>query len=180
MGRIITGFVLGAIITAVAAFISASQIIRTNHVSFCKSCHEMRFFHNTWVTGPHGTHNRGTIRAKCTDCHLPHEGLMKYLITKAKAGMSDFYAHMTKKKASLKEWIAELENTKRPRKVYESGCRECHKELIGSGVPLKAILAHRAYLLRETDKTCVSCHKTAGHGDLIAQLKEKIKQGGEL
>ncbi|BAT72015.1 trimethylamine-N-oxide reductase (cytochrome c) 2, cytochrome c-type subunit TorY [Thermosulfidibacter takaii ABI70S6] len=181
MKKTFVGFVVGFILAGIVALVSASKIIETNRVSFCASCHEMKVFHETWANAAHGLNHRGVIRAKCSDCHLPHEGLLKYLVTKTKAGLSDYYAHMTNKKASLKEWLEELKNVKRPRVAYESGCRECHKELIGNGIPIKAILAHRAYLLKETDRTCVSCHNMVGHGDIVAVIKDKIKQeGGEL
>ncbi len=184
MKKAFLGFILGAIVAGGIALFSAAQITATNHVSFCASCHEMKVFHETWKVAAHGPDkHRGAVRARCVDCHLPHEGLIKYLITKGMAGMSDFYAHMTGKMATYQEWLEALKDPERKVKVYESGCRECHKELIGNGVPLKAILAHRAYLLRETDKTCISCHSTVGHGNIRAVLAQKIKQnkqGGEL
>jgi len=174
LGKVILGFIIGFIIAGFVALITAAQIVSSNKVSFCASCHEMKVFHETWTKAAHGTIHRGTIRAKCADCHLPHEGFMKYLFAKISYGMSDYYAHITGKKASIDQWIEELE--KRKSKVshaYESGCKECHKELIGNGIPIKAITAHKAYLIGETDKTCVSCHSNVGHGDVLAALLEK-------
>lgn len=98
MKKTFVGFVVGFILAGIVALVSASKIIETNRVSFCASCHEMKVFHETWANAAHGLNHRGVIRAKCSDCHLPHEGLLKYLVTKTKAGLSDYYAHMTNKK----------------------------------------------------------------------------------
>ncbi len=177
MGKALIGFVVGALLCGIVALVSFAKVEETSEVKFCASCHEMQVFYDTWKTSAHGISHRGVIRARCVDCHLPHGNFVDYLITKAVAGMSDYYAHMTGKKAKLSSWLEELEsrrNVEKPAFVYESGCRKCHKELVGNGIPLKAFLAHRSYLLGETDKTCVSCHRNVGHGDVIAYLRAKV------
>ncbi len=179
MKRLVLGFVVGFLIALCIALFSAAQIMESNQVHFCASCHEMKVFYETWQKAPHGTIHRGTIRARCVDCHLPHEGFMKYLIAKILYGANDYYVHMTGKKASIEHWLKHWEH-KKPyvHKAYESGCKSCHKELIGNGIPLKAITAHKAYLIGETKKTCVSCHHMVGHGDVLTVLREKAKQEG--
>ncbi len=174
MGRVILGFIIGFIIAGFIALVTAAQIVRSNKVSFCASCHEMKVFHETWTKAAHGTIHRGAVRAKCADCHLPHEGFLKYLFAKISYGINDYYAHITGKKDSIEHWIEHWEK-KKPyvHEAYESGCRECHKKLIGNGIPIKAITAHKAYLIGETDKTCVSCHYMVGHGDVLTALLEK-------
>lgn len=175
--KLFFSFLIGFVLAILIALFSAAQIENTNKVSFCASCHEMKIFKETWAKSAHGTIHKGAIRAKCVDCHLPHEGLVKYLITKAAYGMNDYYAHVTGKKATIKHWIEHWKK-KKPyvHKAYESGCKVCHKELIGNGIPIKAIIAHKAYLIGETKKTCVSCHYMVGHGDLLATLMQKNKK----
>ncbi len=174
LGKVIVSFLVGFIIAGFVALITAGQIVSSNKVSFCASCHEMKVFHETWTKAAHGLIHKGAMRAKCTDCHLPHEGFLKYLFAKIAYGINDYYVHITGKKASIDHWIEHWEK-KKPyvHQAYESGCKECHKEIIGNGIPIKAITAHKAYLIGETDKTCVSCHYMVGHGDVLTALLEK-------
>ncbi len=177
MKKAILGFIVGVFVAAIVGLISASQLIHSNKVSFCASCHEMKVFYQTWVKAAHGLNHRGVVRAKCSDCHLPHEGIIKYLAAKIFYGVNDMYVHLTGAKASAEHWVEHWKH-KKPyvHKAYESGCKECHKELIGNGIPIKAITAHKAYLIGETKKTCVSCHHTVGHGDVLAALLEEAKK----
>ena len=174
MRKLIYGVVIGGVVGLVFSLVTASQFERTSTVEFCSSCHEMTVFHGTWRDGPHGLIHRGAIRAKCTDCHLPHDGLLHYIRAKIFYGLNDYYAHVTGKKASVKHWLEHWEH-KKPyvHKAYVSGCKKCHKEIIGDGIPIKAILAHKAYLIGETKKNCISCHHMVGHGDVLSVLREK-------
>lgn len=177
MKKTLLTFVVGFVVAVFFMLFSTAQIVSTNKVSFCASCHEMKVFHETWKMAAHGTIHKGAARAKCVDCHLPHGGFMKYVITKIAYGINDYFAHITGKKATVQHWIAHWQR-KKPyvHKAYESGCKSCHKQIIGNGVPLKAITAHKAYLIGETEKTCISCHHMVGHGDVLAVLLEKSEK----
>ena len=175
---VLIGFVIGICITIILALLAGAQVKSTNKVSFCASCHEMQPFYKTWQMAAHGTSKMGVIKAKCVDCHLPHKSFMGYLIAKARFGLNDYWAHYFKETETLPlTWIAEWEGTKpKAHKGYESGCKECHKNLLAPNIPLKAFKAHRTYELGETDKTCISCHHMVGHGDLLAFMREKVKR----
>jgi len=172
--KLVYGFIIGGVVVLVFSLVTASQFERTSTVKFCSSCHEMTVFNDTWSEGPHGLVHQGAIRAKCTDCHLPHTGVLRYIGAKIYYGINDYLAHVTGKKATTKHWLEHWEG-KKPyvHKAYVSGCKKCHKEIIGNGVPIKAILAHKAYLIGETKKNCVSCHHMVGHGDVLSVLREK-------
>ncbi|MBT8764308.1 NapC/NirT family cytochrome c [Desulfohalobiaceae bacterium Ax17] len=165
---LVLGLCIGSCLAIVLALVGAAQIHSTNKVKFCASCHEMQTFYKTWVEAGHGLAQKGAMKAKCVDCHLPEEGLLTYLGTKAKAGANDYIAHIIRKKV---DWVAKREE--REKYTYETGCKKCHKELVAPGIPIKAFLAHRTYELGETDKTCISCHHNVGHGDLLLALNNQ-------
>jgi cytochrome c nitrite reductase small subunit len=167
-GSIILGLCIGLCLAIVLALVTASKIHSTNKVEFCTSCHEMKTFYQTWVLSAHGHAQKGAMKARCVDCHLPESNILTYLTTKAKAGAKDYIAHINSKKV---DWIARRKE--RHSYTYESGCKKCHKELVVPGIPIKAFLAHRAYELGETDKTCISCHQNVGHGDLLLALNNQ-------
>ncbi len=150
---------------------TASLVKSTSTLAFCTSCHEMQIFYDTWERSAHGKAIKGATKAKCVDCHLPHNGIITYLYDKARFGIHDYRVHISGK---VVDWEAKWE--KRAPGVhaaYESGCRKCHKDLVAPGIPIKAFKAHRTYELGETGKNCISCHDYAGHGDLLQALRER-------
>ncbi len=170
---LLAGVLIGAFIASIGSLIAADQIERTNTPEFCASCHEMEVFYQTWEAGAHGSANKGAVHATCTDCHLPpaHDGMVSYLWAKGTSGTKDIVNHYL---GRAPDWVANLEH--RDVFTYESGCLNCHVELVAPGIPLKAYLAHRDYLTGETESTCISCHAEVGHGN----LKYMINQQGEL
>ena len=66
---VIGGFVAGVVFWG--AFNTALEL--TNTETFCTGCHEMR--DNVYVELQRTIHytNRSGVRAKCPDCHVPHE-----------------------------------------------------------------------------------------------------------
>ncbi len=169
-GAIAVCLIIGFVIAIIFSLISAAQVKSTSTVEFCNSCHEMNPFYETWAMGPHGLDNKGAIKARCVDCHLPHDSLVNYLVTKTKAGLHDMQAHWRGKKT---EWL-KLWKNRGPyvHEAYESGCKECHKNIIAPGIPTKAISAHKAYLSGQTERDCIDCHYLAGHGDLVQVFRD--------
>ena len=82
--------IIGALVAFVLAIFSVSMVLVTNKPKFCASCHEMQPFVDTWNRGIHGMADRGIMKAKCVDCHLPHDSLPRYLIAKVAYGLNDF------------------------------------------------------------------------------------------
>ena len=93
---------------------------------------------------------------------------MAYFWAKGTSGTKDIYYHLL---GHEPDWVANLE--RHEAYTYESGCRQCHVELVAPGVPLKAITAHRDYEVGQTTETCIGCHAETGHGDLRAVLEKR-------
>jgi cytochrome c nitrite reductase small subunit len=165
---VLSSFVLGGLAAVGASLATVHMVEETGDDEFCGACHEMDIFCETWREGSHGTAELGIEVAKCVDCHLPHTGTVPYLIAKGRTGMHDTIAHI---RGYEPDWVENLEH--REAYVYESGCRECHKELIAPGISLKAYNAHRDVITGETTKTCIACHSEVGHGDLKSALMKR-------
>jgi cytochrome c-type protein NapC len=148
-------------------------IDRTSGQAFCSSCHSMETFANTYQRDVHGGRNGAGVKAVCVDCHLPHDGVLRYLLVKARTGLRDIWAEVTRDPNAI-DWQA-LRND-RAAFVYDSGCLSCHRELEQATEHNPgALLAHRAYFRGETERHCVACHPRVGHSNLREAL---AGQGG--
>ncbi len=165
----VRGLIAGIVFATVFIIFQIGIIEHTSTPEFCASCHSMEQFHTAWEEGIHGTGKKGIIVARCVDCHLPHDNLAHYLWAKGISGTKDTVATIF---GYQPDWIKNLERSEEY--TYESGCRKCHVNLVAPGIPLKAFKAHRQYELGETNKTCISCHKDVGHGDLKLKLSNKL------
>ncbi len=177
--NLILGVFIGVVLALILSLVTASKVISTGKAEFCSSCHEMKVFYETWAEGVHGPAKMGVVKAQCADCHLPHDNLLSYLVSKFKFGLNDYLGHL-RGKGTPKYWLVHWEH-KKPyqHQAYESGCRECHQELVAPGIPLKAFTAHRQYELGLTRETCISCHQSVGHGDVITAMRAALKQDQE-
>ncbi len=158
---------VGAAVCLVVLFswvVVSALLDRTSDEEFCSSCHTMTPFVESYKQDVHGGNNSTGIKAKCTGCHLPHDGDVHYLYVKSLTGFNDVYAQLTSDFDEI-DWQKKREH--RETYVFDSGCVNCHNNLQASTMRTpKAFVAHKAYFQRETDKGCVSCHETAGHKDL--------------
>ncbi|OAG28038.1 cytochrome c3 family protein [Thermodesulfatator autotrophicus] len=172
-GGLILGIVIGLVVAGLGSLVTASKMVESNKVEFCASCHPMKTFHETWKLSVHGPNQKGAMKAKCADCHLPHDGFMNYLVTKVKAGLNDYIANMQGKGSTPQYWLDRWAKQGADKHVYESSCRKCHKELVAPGIPVKAFIAHRQYELGMTKENCITCHRQVGHGNLMVVMQEK-------
>jgi hypothetical protein len=100
------------------------------------------------------------------------------LWTKARDGTKDIYAHFFGESDPKKmDWVHLHEVAHR--KISDSACKSCHNNLIPKGVPLKTIIAHRAYIRMEGRKRCVDCHSIKFHGAYEEYLFANNRNGGE-
>lgn len=67
------------------------------------------------------------FKAKCVDCHLPHDSYIGYVFKKASNGISEV-THMMTHDAKNQPWIENRKN--RAKFVYDSGCLSCHKTIL--------------------------------------------------
>ena len=139
----------------------------TNSEAFCTGCHEMR--DNVFVELKRTIHfsNRSGVRAKCSDCHVPHEWTDK----------------MARKMQASKEVWGWVFGTIDTREKFEANrlamasrewarfgannsleCRNCHSEkaMDFTRQSTRAAEAHQRFLV-PGEKTCIDCHKGIAH-----------------
>jgi cytochrome c-type protein NapC len=139
----------------------------TNTERFCTTCHEMRdnVFRELQPT-IHFT-NRSGVRAKCSDCHVPHDWTEK-IARKMQAskevwgwifGTIDTREEFLDKRLVLaqREWTRLREND-------SLECRNCHDydSMDFTRQSLRAARDHST-ALDSGDKTCIDCHKGIAH-----------------
>jgi cytochrome c-type protein NapC len=139
----------------------------TNTEQFCTTCHEMRV--NVYQELQPTIHftNRSGVRAKCSDCHVPHDWVDK-IARKMQAskevwgwifGTIDTREEFLDKRFELaqREWS-------RLRANDSLECRNCHSAEsmdITKQSPRAADTHER--LLFTGQKTCIDCHKGIAH-----------------
>lgn len=142
----------------------------TGDYAFCTSCHSMAPIAEAYEQELHGGNNSSGWRAACTDCHLPHDNSIHYLIIKAKHGIVDPTMELLHAPLDI-DWHGN--RSRRAEFVYDSGCLGCHKNLAtATEANGKAFLPHRDYFTGNTDKTCVECHQHVGHKNLGLYLEQ--------
>jgi cytochrome c-type protein NapC len=139
----------------------------TNTEQFCTSCHEMRDnpFQELQPT-IHFT-NRSGVRAKCSDCHVPHDWTNK-MARKMQAskevwgwifGTIDTRDEFLEKRRELagREWARLKAND-------SLECRNCHlyDSMDFTRQSRRAQFAHST-ALEKGEKTCIDCHKGIAH-----------------
>jgi cytochrome c-type protein NapC len=160
--------VVGAFIAGIVfwgAFNTALEFANTE--TFCTGCHEMR--ENVFAELKSTIHftNRSGVRAKCSDCHVPHDWTAK-IARKMQAskevwgkllGSIDTREKFVDKRLELAqhEWARFKAND-------SLECRNCHDyeymDLTRQSV--RAQNQHSLYLLSK-EKTCIDCHKGIAH-----------------
>lgn len=143
----------------------AEMIERTSGVEFCSSCHSMKGVAQAYYNDVHGGNNKHGVKAKCADCHLPHDDVFTYVTAKAYTGAKDVLGEIFW--ADTFDWVGNLEHRKEF--TYTSGCIKCHSlESIQYDIP-KAYLAHKDFLTGKVE-SCVQCHEHVGHKNIQAHL----------
>ena len=109
----------------------------------------------------HGGASKNSFKAKCVDCHLPHESYVGYIFKKASNGISEV-TYMLTHDAKDEPWQENRKN--RAKFVYDSGCLSCHKTILDKNSSNANITDMHALYSKFKDDTknkldCVSCHK---------------------
>jgi len=164
---------VGILIGMLLSLFTAHMAEETSDEEFCGSCHSMEPMVKAFRDDIHGGNNRVGFKATCTDCHLPHDGVVNYMFQKSLTGMHDIYVETFGDPEKI-NWEAKRKN--RRHFVYDSGCLRCHKNLREATLSNhKALIAHKAYFYKkdEIDLSCVTCHENVGHKNLSEYLKGK-------
>ena len=152
---------------------TAHMVEETSDEEFCGSCHSMQPMVKAYREDIHGGNNRVGFKAKCTDCHLPHDGILNYMTQKTLTGINDIWVETFEDTDKI-DWQAK--RLHRRKFVYDSGCLKCHKNLKkATESNPKAFIAHKSYFMKkkELNLSCVSCHENIGHKNLSSHLKNK-------
>lgn len=159
----IGGFLLGIMFWG--GFNTAMEF--TNTESFCTGCHEMRDnVYQELQTTIHFS-NRSGVRAKCSDCHVPHDWTNK-IARKMQASKEVwgkiFGSINTREKFEAKRLELAQHEWARLKANDSLECRNCHNfdYMDFTRQSSRAAKMHST-ALASGEKTCIDCHKGIAH-----------------
>lgn len=139
----------------------------TNTEAFCIGCHEMRT--NVYAELQNTIHfsNRSGVRAKCSDCHVPHDWtdkLARKLQASKEVWGKIFGTISTKEKFENKRLELAQHEWARLKANDSLECRNCHgfDYMDFTRQSPRAVTAHSTFLANR-EKTCIDCHKGISH-----------------
>ena len=139
----------------------------TNTETFCTGCHEMR--DNVYAELQQTVHftNASGVRAKCSDCHVPHEWTDK--IARKMAASKEVYGWVfgtidSKEKFDEHRLVMAQREWARFRANDSLECRNCHSYIAMdfSRQSPRAAEQHETFL-KTGEKTCIDCHAGIAH-----------------
>jgi cytochrome c-type protein NapC len=139
----------------------------TNTETFCTGCHEMR--DNVYPELQRTIHftNRSGVRAKCSDCHVPHNWTSK-MARKMQASKEVwgkiFGTIDTREKFEEHRRMLANNEWRRFKANNSLECRNCHQfeSMDFTRQSKRASDAHSTQLA-SGEKTCIDCHKGIAH-----------------
>jgi len=168
------GFVAGVVFWG--AFNTALEL--TNTETFCTGCHEMRDnVYQELQTTIHFT-NRSGVRAKCSDCHVPHNWTTK--IARKMQASKEVWGKIFGTIDTREKFVGmRLELAQHEWARFKANdsleCRNCHDygSMDFTRQSPRAAEMHSTYLANK-EKTCIDCHKGIAHRlPDVAEAKEK-------
>ncbi|MFA7428556.1 MAG: pentaheme c-type cytochrome TorC [Rhodospirillaceae bacterium] len=163
LGILVTGgFVAGAV--AWHGFGTAMEA--TNQEEFCLSCHTMR--DNLLPELQKTVHwsNRSGVRARCPDCHVPHDFTDK--VARKMQASREVWGQLigtigTREKFNEHRIVLARREWKRMTANQSRECRACHdyKDMDINLMRPTSQVAMRA--AAERNQSCISCHKGIAH-----------------
>jgi cytochrome c-type protein NapC len=139
----------------------------TNTEKFCVSCHEMRDNVYAELQGTIHFTNRSGVRAKCSDCHVPHDWTdkmgRKMQASKEVWGKAFGSIDTPEKFEAMRLTLAQHE-WERMKANDSLECRNCHQfeSMDFTKQSKRAVDAHSTFLAAG-EKTCIDCHKGIAH-----------------
>ena len=166
--------VLAVVLIALPLLLSAGWALaqygieRTTGMEFCISCHSMKPMVESYELDVHAGRSVHGVRADCSDCHLPHDSPLDFMVAYWQRLIGDAWVELVHGPENT-DWSS-LRND-RESYVFDSGCISCHGNLRdASSRNAVARAAHEPYFMGESHETCVSCHTTVGHENLDTVL----------
>jgi len=160
---VLAGFVAGIVFWG--GFNTALEL--TNTETFCTSCHEMRdnVFDELKTTIHYN--NRSGVRARCPDCHVPHNWTNKIArkMQASKEVWGKIFGTINTRDKFLDHRLQLAINEWSRMKANDSlECRNCHsaQSMDTTRQSGRAADAHQR-LLFTGEKTCIDCHKGIAH-----------------
>ena len=157
------GFAMGIIFWG--GFNTAMEFTNTEY--FCTSCHEMR--DNVYEELQYTIHfnNRSGVRAKCSDCHVPHDWTNKMArkMQASKEVWGKIFGTISTREKFLEKRLELAQHEWARLKANDSlECRNCHdfEYMDFTKQSLRASNMHST-TLASGDKTCIDCHKGIAH-----------------
>ena len=157
------GFIAGVVFWG--GFNTALEL--TNTEPFCIGCHEMRDnVYEELKTTIHFT-NRSGVRAKCPDCHVPHDWTDK--IARKMQASKEVWGKIfgtinTREKFEEKRLELAQHEWARLKANDSLECRNCHgfDYMDFTRQSPRAAQAHSTFLA-DRQRTCIDCHKGISH-----------------
>jgi cytochrome c-type protein NapC len=160
---VVGGFIAGIVFWG--AFNTALEL--TNTEAFCTGCHEMR--DNVFVDLKRTIHytNRSGVRAKCPDCHVPHEWTHKIArkMQASKEVWGKIFGTIDSRDKFVEHRLELAQNEWARMKANDSlECRNCHGAdyMDFTRQSPRAAYMHGTYLV-SGERTCIDCHKGIAH-----------------
>ncbi|MDO8287292.1 MAG: NapC/NirT family cytochrome c [Rhodoferax sp.] len=159
----IGGFIAGVIFWG--SFNTALEAANTE--AFCTGCHEMR--NNVYQELQTTIHfsNRSGVRAKCSDCHVPHDWTNK--IARKMQASKEVWGKIfgtidTREKFEENRLRLAQHEWERLKSNNSLECRNCHNydSMDFTRQSPRAQAMHSKYL-ESKEKTCIDCHKGIAH-----------------
>ncbi len=124
------------------AYVSNAVEMMGSAPETCANCHVMDAAYENWLHSAHGN------KAKCADCHLPHDNVVNYWVVKGQTGMHDAYAFST---GQIPDAIRAKPESKA---IIQDNCTRCHEASID--VVMMSPMNDNRY--------CWECHRNVAHG----------------
>jgi len=159
----IGGFIAGVIFWG--SFNTALEAANTE--AFCTGCHEMR--NNVYQELQSTIHfsNRSGVRAKCSDCHVPHDWTNK--IARKMQASKEVWGKIfgtidTREKFEENRLRLAQHEWERLKSNNSLECRNCHNydSMDFTRQSPRAQAMHSKFL-ESKEKTCIDCHKGIAH-----------------
>jgi cytochrome c-type protein NapC len=160
---VIGGFVAGVVFWG--AFNTALEFANTE--TFCTGCHEMR--ENVYAELQRTIHytNRSGVRAKCSDCHVPHNWTNKIArkMQASKEVWGKIFGTIDTREKFVDKRLELAQHEWARMKANDSlECRNCHGAdfMDFTRQSPRAAFMHAKYLV-PGERTCIDCHKGIAH-----------------